>query len=94
MKASELYEEIQSYCRANADKAVVKKYSRYFKEGYDAYGVSREKYEEKVNSLINDERINMKLVLSYRFGDKPFSEKRYTDARAWRRQPFLFRLIQ
>ena len=64
MKATELYEEIRSYCRANADEAVVKKYSRYFKEGYDAYGVSREKYEEKVNSLLNDKRINMKLVLS------------------------------
>ena len=64
MKATELCEEIRSYCRANADEAVVKKYSRYFKEGYDAYGISREKYEEKVNLLLNDKRINMKLVLS------------------------------
>jgi 3-methyladenine DNA glycosylase AlkD len=64
MKATELYEEIRKYCRANADEAVVKKYSRYFKEGYDAYGLTREKYEEKVDSLLNDKRINMKLVLS------------------------------
>lgn len=64
MKATELCEEIRSYCRANADEAIVKKYSRYFKEGYDAYGVSREKYEEKVDLLLNDKRINMKLVLS------------------------------
>ena len=64
MKTTELCEEIRNYCRANADEAVVKKYSRYFKEGYNAYGVSREKYEEKVDSLLNDKRINMKLVLS------------------------------
>ena len=64
MKAAELCEEIRNYCRANADEAVIKKYSWYFKEGYDAYGLSREKYEEKVDSLINDDRINMKLVLS------------------------------
>ena len=64
MKAIELCEEIRSYCRANADEAVVKKYSRYFKEGYDAYGVSKEKYEGKVDLLIKDKRINMKLVLS------------------------------
>lgn len=63
MKATELCEEIRSYCRANADEAVVKKYSRYFKEGYDAYGVSRDKFEEKVDLLIKDKRINMKLVL-------------------------------
>jgi hypothetical protein len=30
MKATELYKEIQQYCRANTDEAVVKKYSRYF----------------------------------------------------------------
>ena len=64
MKATELCEEIRNYCLANADEAVVKKYSRYFKEGYNAYGVSREKYEEKVDSLLNDKRINIKLVLS------------------------------
>ena len=36
MKAKELCEDIRSFCRANADVAVVRKYSRYFKEGYDA----------------------------------------------------------
>jgi 3-methyladenine DNA glycosylase AlkD len=64
MKAKELYEEIRSYCRANADEAIVKKYSRYFKEGYDAYGLTREKLEEKVNSVLSDKSVNMKLVLS------------------------------
>ena len=64
MKATELYKEIQSYCRANADEAIVKKYSRYFKEGYDAYGLSREQLEEKVNSILRDKSVNMKLVLS------------------------------
>jgi 3-methyladenine DNA glycosylase AlkD len=63
MKAKELYEEIQNYCRANADEAVVKKYSRYFKEGYDAYGLTREKLEEKVDLILSDKSINIKLVL-------------------------------
>lgn len=64
MKATELYEEIRSYCRANANQAVVKKYSRYFKEGYDAYGLTREQLEGKVALLLSDKRINMKLVLT------------------------------
>jgi 3-methyladenine DNA glycosylase AlkD len=42
----------------------VRKYSRYFKEGYDAYGVSREKLEEKVDSILSDKNVNMRLVLS------------------------------
>ena len=64
MKATELYEDIRAYCRANANEAVVKKYSRYFKEGYDAYGLTREQLEGKVASLLGDRRVNMKLVLS------------------------------
>lgn len=64
MKAAELCEEIQSYCRANADEAVVKKYSHYFKEGYDAYGLSREQLEGKVASILSDKKVNMKLVLT------------------------------
>ena len=50
MKAKELCEDIREFCRANADEAVIKKHSRYFKEGYDAYGVPREKYEKNVES--------------------------------------------
>ncbi|MGB2862216.1 MAG: DNA alkylation repair protein, partial [Sedimentisphaerales bacterium] len=64
MTAKELYEEIRSYCRANADEAIVKKYSRYFKEGYDAYGLTREQLEDKVNSILSDKSINIRLVLS------------------------------
>ncbi len=41
MKAKELYEEIRRYCQANANEAIAKKYSRYFKEGYNAYGLSK-----------------------------------------------------
>jgi len=36
MKAKELCENIRQFCRANGDEAVIRKYSRYFKEGYDA----------------------------------------------------------
>ena len=64
MKATELRDEIRTYCRAHASEAVVKKYARYFKEGYDAYGLTRELLESKVASLLSDKRINMKLVLA------------------------------
>ncbi len=64
MKATELCEDIRGYCRANADEAVVKKYARYFKEGYDAYGLSRELLEDKVSSILSNKSVTMKLVLS------------------------------
>ena len=31
MKPKELCEDIRKYCRANADEAVIRKYSHYFK---------------------------------------------------------------
>ena len=33
------HKEIVEFCDANSDESVIKKYSRYFKQGYDAYGI-------------------------------------------------------
>jgi 3-methyladenine DNA glycosylase AlkD len=64
MKAVELYEDIQKYFRTNTDKAMVKKYERYFTEGYDAYGISTEKFNAKLKAVTNDKRVNIRLALS------------------------------
>jgi hypothetical protein len=44
-RTTEQVAEIRAFCEANADPAVVTKYSRYFKEGYDAYGVPQPVFE-------------------------------------------------
>jgi len=64
MKAAELHKDIQKYCRANADKAMVKKYSRYFTEGFDSYGLTSEKFDKIITSTLNNPKVNMRLVLS------------------------------
>jgi len=64
MKAAELYEDIRNYCLANSSKAVVKKYSKYFTEGYDAYGLTAEIFNKKVTSILQEKTISMKLILS------------------------------
>ena len=63
MKAAELCEDIRRYCLANTNEAVVKKYSRYFKEGYDAYGLTTEKFNEKVTSILKDKSVDLKLIV-------------------------------
>jgi hypothetical protein len=40
MKATVIFKELREFCEANADDAIVKKYSRYFKDNYNAYGVA------------------------------------------------------
>jgi hypothetical protein len=41
-----LYTNLIDYCHAHSDEAIVKKYSRYFKEGYDACGVDKERFRK------------------------------------------------
>lgn len=38
-KVTALANEIRSYCKANANPALASRYARYFKEGYDAWGL-------------------------------------------------------
>lgn len=62
MTPQALFEEIRAYCQANANEAIVRKYARYFKEGYDAYGLTREQLEKKIDEIIKRETVNMDLV--------------------------------
>ena len=64
MKAAELHKDIQKYFKANSSKAMVKKYARYFTEGYDAYGVQTEDFNKRLKAVASDESVNMRLVLS------------------------------
>ena len=47
-----IFKETEAFCKANADPAVVLKYSRYFKEGYDAWGVNSELLNHKVEEIL------------------------------------------
>lgn len=53
MVANKIIEEIRDYCLENADEAIVKKYSRFFREGYDAYGLTHEKIAFIVKKILN-----------------------------------------
>lgn len=57
--------DIRSFLRANADEAIVKKYAKYFKEGYDPYGVAGEKLHPKVEEWfkICKERLTRRQLL-------------------------------
>jgi 3-methyladenine DNA glycosylase AlkD len=63
MTPAELFNDIHSYCLANANEAIVQKYSRYFKEGYDAYGLTHEQNAAKVKMLLEDQGVDLNLVI-------------------------------
>jgi 3-methyladenine DNA glycosylase AlkD len=63
MKPEELHNQIVAYCRANSDDALVKKYSRYFKEGvYDAYGLSVELMNAKIKEILNRDDVDFQVI--------------------------------
>jgi len=52
MSPSDLASDIREFCQENENPAVVEKYSRYFSEGYDAYGLSLEQIEDTVMNIL------------------------------------------
>jgi 3-methyladenine DNA glycosylase AlkD len=63
MTSNELVKNIRQYCRANANPANVKKYQRFFKEGYDAYGLDLKTFDSGVKFLIDDKKLSLQLVM-------------------------------
>jgi len=52
--------EIRAFCEANSDPKIVQKYQKYFKEGYDGYGIDDKVFKRQIESWLeqwNDEMI-------------------------------------
>jgi len=61
---TQLHAELIAFCKANANEDLVKKYSRYFKEGgYDAYGVTYVLMQEKVKEILERPEVNLEFVM-------------------------------
>jgi len=58
MNSKELTNEIRLFC-----ESIVKKYSRFFKEGYDGYGLDLAVFNGKISELYTNNQLTLKLVL-------------------------------
>lgn len=63
MNVQGLFDELRAYCQRNADDKVVEKYGRYFKEGFDAYGLTSELMTAKADEILAREDISLEIVL-------------------------------
>jgi len=48
-KATKIFKMMQSFFRKNADPEIVKKYARFFRDGYDAYGADPKIYSKQLD---------------------------------------------
>lgn len=63
MTPTNLFDDIREFCKANSNETLVKKYSRYFKEGYDAYGLSLELMTGKVEQIMKEDKIDFNTII-------------------------------
>jgi len=62
MKPQELYDDIVKYCKSNTNKELINKYARYFREGYDSYGLNQELLYKKVDEIIGNKEVTFNLL--------------------------------
>lgn len=62
MTPTQLFEDIHNFCFTNSNEEIVKKYARYFKEGYDAFGNSQELFLQKIKEITENKALTIELV--------------------------------
>ncbi|MCX6163848.1 MAG: DNA alkylation repair protein [Ignavibacteriae bacterium] len=80
MDIQKFYKEIKSFCGKNADPKIVIKYSRYFKEGYDAYGIDSKILDEQFNKWIISYRKDLTFDNAKKLGDILYSSGKYEES--------------
>jgi len=63
MNEKELVKEIREYCSNHADPAVVEKYARYFREGFNAYGLSFDLIRDQSAKLLERGGLDMNIIV-------------------------------
>lgn len=63
MTPTDLNANILEYGASQANLAIVEKYAKYFKEGYDAFGLNHEQVKSKVNEILTLPGITQEFIL-------------------------------
>ncbi len=74
------HEEIIAFCQANSDDAVVKKYSRYFTEGYDGYGLDTKILRAQIKKWLGSWKNEMTISSYLDLGDLLMSSGKFEEA--------------
>ncbi len=78
-REKKIVKEIRAFCQTKADEGLVRKYSRYFTEGYDAYGLSKEVFLAEASNLVGKLRGELSLEEALRLGDLLFQSGKYEE---------------
>ncbi len=79
-KIEEKFHEIRRFCEKNTNPEIVKKYSRYFTEGYDAYGLDQKTFESQRDKWLEQWKKDFTFADFLLLGDKLISTGKYEEA--------------
>ncbi len=74
------HKEIIDFCLANSDDSVVKKYARYFKEGYDGYGVDDKVLKALIEKYLDEWKNEMTIADYLDLGDLLIATGKFEEA--------------
>ena len=74
------FNEIRAFCEKNANSEIVKKYSRFFTEGYDAYGVHKDLFIAQRDKWLDDWKDELSFQDYIDLGNKLVSTGKYEEA--------------
>jgi 3-methyladenine DNA glycosylase AlkD len=72
-------EEIREFCKSNSNPEIIKKYSRYFKGGFNGYGIEQKTFETQRDQWIEEWKRNMTLDNYLDLGDHLIREGKYEE---------------
>jgi len=71
--------EIREFCESNSDPEIIKKFLKYFKEGYDGYGIDKDVAEKQLDKWIEQWKDEMTIENYLTLGDELIKHGRYDE---------------
>ena len=71
--------EIRDFCKTNSNPDIIKKYQRYFKEGYDGYGIDDKIFKEQIDKWIEQWKDEMTIESYLSLGDELMKNGRFDE---------------
>jgi len=71
--------EIRAFCESNSNAEIIKKYSRYFKEGYDGYGIDDKIFTAQIDKWIEQWKDEMTIESYLLLGDELMKNGRFDE---------------
>lgn len=73
------FKEIRNFCETNSDPEIIKKYQKYFKEGYDGYGIADKIFKEQIDKWIEQWKDEMTIESYLSLGDELMKNGRFDE---------------